>query len=249
MPNHSPQKSLGCVYLVGAGPGDPELLTLKAVRAIATADVILVDDLVEAEVLNHRKPEARVIHVGKRGGCASTPQTFIEHVMVTEAQAGAVVVRLKGGDPFIFGRGGEERDSLLKAGIPVHVINGVTSGIAAAGTLGVSLTHRDFSHGCIFVTGHQAGAKNGIDWPALAQTCIHQQMTLVVYMGLLRAEHIQQQLIAGGMSPSTPAAAVQSATCAGQKSMITTLGELTPQIKMQNIQSPAILIIGKVVQA
>ena len=146
--------SPGRVTLVGAGPGDPELLTLKAVRAIRAATVLLVDDLVNEAVLRYARKSARIVHVGKRGGCASTPQAFIEKLMAAEALKGERVVRLKGGDPFVFGRGGEEADHLRAHGLQVDVVNGITSGLAAATALGVPLTHRDHAHGVIFVTGH-----------------------------------------------------------------------------------------------
>ena len=146
--------SSGHVTLVGAGPGDPELLTLKALKAIQQATVLLVDDLVNDAIVAHANPTARVVHVGKRGGCKSTPQSFIERLMITAAQEGETVVRLKGGDPFIFGRGGEEVEHLEAAGIRVSVINGITAGLAAVTSLNVPLTHREHAHGVVFVTGH-----------------------------------------------------------------------------------------------
>lgn len=246
----------GRVLLVGAGPGDPELLTLKAAKAIATADVILVDDLVHPGVLAHKKITARVVYVGKRGGCTSTPQDFIERLMVAEAQAGHTVVRLKGGDPFLFGRGGEERQHLLAAGIAVEVINGITSGLAAPAALGIALTHRDVAHGCIFVTGHGAHdidnaalvsdpqkSPHCVDWAALAAT----GLTLVVYMGVTRAAAIQQALLKAGQPACLPVAVVQSASTEQQRTVITTLGELSQAIAQQGLRSPAILIIGEVV--
>ena len=144
----------GKVTLVGAGPGDPELLTLKALKAIQAATVLLVDDLVSPEVVAHAPPHARIIRVGKRGGCKSTPQAFIEKLMVMAAREGENVVRLKGGDPFIFGRGGEEVEHLRAAGVHVEVVNGITSGLAAVTSLGVPLTHREHAQGVIFLTGH-----------------------------------------------------------------------------------------------
>ncbi len=149
----------GKVTLVGAGPGDPDLLTLKALKAIRAATVLLVDDLVSPEVVAHAAPGARIVHVGKRGGCKSTPQAFIEKLMLMAAREGENVVRLKGGDPFIFGRGGEEMEHLRAAGVEVAIVNGITSGLAAATSLGVPLTHRDHAQGVIFLTGHaQKGA-------------------------------------------------------------------------------------------
>src|SRR6478609_8673345 len=160
--------NIGKVTLVGAGPGDPELLTLKALKAIQAATVLLVDDLVNPEVLAHASPDARVIHVGKRGGCKSTPQAFIERLMLMAAREGETVVRLKGGDPFIFGRGGEEVEHLRAAGIHVEVVNGITAGLAAVTSLGVPLTHREHAQGVVFATGHAHAGSQGADWRALA---------------------------------------------------------------------------------
>jgi uroporphyrin-III C-methyltransferase len=241
-------KPWGQVSLVGAGPGDPELLTLKAVRAIAQADVILVDDLVSEEVLAHKRASARVVYVGKRGGCVSTPQEFIEKLMIAEAKAGRQVVRLKGGDPFMFGRGGEERQHLIDAGLRVEVVNGVTSGIAAASSLGVPLTHRDFAHGCIFVTGHGAKGADGLSWAALGQVCSQQRLTLVIYMGVAHAEQIQADLIQGGLSPDTPVAIVQSASLAQQVHCLTCVGQLFQEVQARKIGSPAIFVVGEVAQ-
>jgi uroporphyrin-III C-methyltransferase len=241
-------KSTGKVWLVGAGPGDPELLTLKAVRAIAGADVLLVDDLVNPEILAHADPVARVIHVGKRGGCRSTSQEFIERLMVAEAQAGRQVVRLKGGDPFIFGRGGEERATLMAAGIDVEVINGISSGLAAPSAIGVPLTHRDWSSGAIFVTGHERQDKHGEartpDWGLLAQT----GLTLVIYMGVARCRQIQEALLAGGKAGSTPVAVIQTASGDGQAHLVTTLQELADDLAMSGLGSPSIIVVGDVVR-
>ncbi|MDP3170266.1 MAG: uroporphyrinogen-III C-methyltransferase, partial [Polaromonas sp.] len=165
--NH-PSSSNGHCTLVGAGPGDPELLTLKALKAIQAATVLLVDDLVSDEIVAYARPDARIVHVGKRGGCKSTPQEFIEKLMIMAAREGENVVRLKGGDPFIFGRGGEELEHLQAAGIAVTVINGITAGLAAVTSLGVPLTHRQHAHGVVFVTGHAKPGDEGTDWRALA---------------------------------------------------------------------------------
>src|SRR5688572_13544569 len=178
------------VTLVGAGPGDPELLTIKAVRAIRSATVLLVDDLVGEAVLRYARRSTRVVNVGKRGGCASTPQAFIQKMMAAEALKGERVVRLKGGDPFVFGRGGEETEYLRALGIEVEVVNGITSGLAAVTALGVPLTHREHAHGVIFVTGHpREQASHGdasLHWPTLAAAAA-QGLTLVVYMGVSQA--------------------------------------------------------------
>lgn len=241
-------ENTGKVTLVGAGPGDPELLTLKAVKAIAAADVILVDDLVNPAVLEHARPGARIVPVGKRGGCRSTSQEFIERLMASEAQAGLQVVRLKGGDPFIFGRGGEERAHLAALGIRVDVVNGISSGLAAPAAIGVPLTHRDWSSGAIFVTGHErgddAGSARTPDWALLAQT----GLTLVIYMGVARCRQIQAALLAGGKAASTPVAVIQSATGAGQTQLLTTLGDLAADLAVSGLGSPSIIVIGDVVR-
>jgi uroporphyrin-III C-methyltransferase len=239
-------ESTGKVWLVGAGPGDPELLTLKAVRAIAAADVLLVDDLVNPQVLAHASPKARIVQVGKRGGCRSTAQDFIERLMVSEAQAGRCVVRLKGGDPFVFGRGGEERAFLMAAGIEVEVVNGISSGLAAPSSIGVPLTHRDWSSGAIFVTGHERQDEHGRapNWALLAQT----GLTLVIYMGVARCRQIQAALLAGGKPGDTPVAVIQSATGDGQAHLLTTLGALANDLAISGLGSPSIIVVGDVVR-
>jgi uroporphyrin-III C-methyltransferase len=233
----------GRVMLVGAGPGDPELLTLKAARALGAAEVILIDDLVNRAVLEHATPQVRVIEVGKRGGCRSTPQAFIQRLMLQEAQAGRTVVRLKGGDPCLFGRGGEEAAFLRAHGIAVEVIPGITSGLAAATAAGFSVTHRDASPGVIFVTGHEKDdAHERIDWYALAAS----GLTLVIYMGVANCARIVERLRAGGLAAATPAAAIQHATLPHQRTACTTLGELPLALAREGIGSPAILVIGEV---
>lgn len=232
----------GQVWLVGAGPGDPELLTLKAARAIALADVILIDDLVDPRVLKHARADVRVIGVGKRGGCPSTPQAFIERLLLREAQAGHVVVRLKGGDPFLFGRGGEELAALRAAGIAVELVPGITSGMAASMAAGFSLTHREASPGVIFVTGHEKDSAGRVDWARLAAT----GLTLVVYMGVARAAAIEAGLIAGGLPVSTPVAAIHAATRPEQRVALGQLGGLAHRLAEHAIASPAILVIGAV---
>lgn len=233
----------GRVLLVGAGPGDPELMTLKAARAIAQADVILIDDLVNRAVLAHARDGVRVVAVGKRGGCASTSQDFIDRLMVSEAQAGHTVVRLKGGDPFLFGRGGEELARLRAAGIAVEVIPGITSGLAAPLAAGVSVTHRDQSPGVIFVTGHEKDESDArVDWGLLARS----GLTLVVYMGVANSARIRKRLLDGGLPPSTPFAAVQNATLPAQRTAGGALADMVEVLARQEIASPAILVIGEV---
>jgi uroporphyrin-III C-methyltransferase len=234
------------VTLVGAGPGDPELLTVKAVRAIRRATVLLVDDLVGEAVLRYARRSTRIVHVGKRGGCASTPQAFIEKLMAAEALKGERVVRLKGGDPFVFGRGGEEVEHLRALGIEVDVVNGITSGLAAVTALGVPLTHRDHAHGVIFVTGHAKGQDATIDWPTLAAAAA-QGLTLVIYMGVSQASHLQQGLLQG-LGSHTPVAVVQHASLPQQRQAVGLLGDLTGLIEREGLGSPAIIVVGDVIR-
>ena len=235
----------GQVFLVGAGPGDAELLTIKAAKTIGMADVLLVDDLVSDGVLQYARTEARIIHVGKRGGCQSTPQEFIERLMVLEAMQGRIVVRLKGGDPFIFGRGGEECEALRDAGIDCEVVNGITSGLAAPTALGIPLTHRDVCHGAILITGHAGvDAKTTPNWSALVAT----GLPLVIYMGVARGESIQEELINAGMTPSMPVAVIKDASREHQQSVITTLQAMAKDIRAARISSPAIIVVGETVR-
>lgn len=231
----------GKVYLIGAGPGDPELLTLKAVRALALADVALVDELVDRRVLEFA-PRARVIAVGKRGGCKSTPQAFIERLMVRLALRGKIVARIKGGDPFVFGRGAEEALTLARAGISCEVIPGVTAGFGVPAALGIPVTHRDFTHGVTFVTGHTQDG-GGPDWAALART----GTTLVVYMGMKRLAEIVAALRAAGMAAETPAAVIQHGTTQQQRHVIGTLATLAEATRDAGLGSPALIVIGRVV--
>ena len=231
----------GFVSLIGAGPGDPELLTLKAVKALARAEVVLCDDLVGEGVLAYANPAARVVRVGKRGGCKSTSQEFIQRLMVREARRGRIVARLKGGDPFVFGRGGEECEALRAAGIAFEVVNGITAGLAAATALGIPLTHRALCHGAILVTGHEREGER-TDWRALVAT----GLPLVIYMGVARCAALQQALLEAGMSPSTPAAAVSNATRPDERSIATRLDQLAPTLRREALASPAILVIGEV---
>lgn len=237
----------GTVTLVGAGPGDPELLTLKAVRAIGAATVLLVDDLVNDAVLEHANPRARIVHVGKRGGCKSTPQAFIDKLMLMAAREGEVVVRVKGGDPFIFGRGGEEVEHLRAEGIPVQVVNGITSGLAGLTALGVPLTHRDHAHGVVFITGHAKPGDAGTDWPALATTARDAKLTLVIYMGVSGAAQIEQGLLAG-LPADTPLAVIQHATLPQQRHAVSTLADLRGCIEREGLGSPAVIVVGDVLQ-
>ena len=229
---------MGKIFLIGAGPGDPELMTLKAARALGQADVILVDDLVSRGCLAHARSDAKVIEVGKRGGCKSTPQAFIERMLVLYARQGKVVARLKGGDPFVFGRGGEELQCLQELGIEVEVIPGVTAGIAVPAALGVPVTHRELARGVTFVTGH---TKDGSapDWRALASS----GTTLVIYMGLKNLPAILGALREAGLDPGTPACIIENGTLPNQRHAVTTLSMLSGD----GFSGPAIIVIGEVV--
>jgi uroporphyrin-III C-methyltransferase len=235
----------GSCTLVGAGPGDPELLTIKALKAIEAATVLLVDDLVSDAIVALAPPGCRVIHVGKRGGCKSTPQAFIEKLMLTETQGGEHVVRLKGGDPFIFGRGGEEVEHLRAAGIEPVVLNGITAGLAAVTSLNVPLTHREHAHGVVFVTGHAKPGDGGTDWRALAATARSAKLTLVIYMGVNGVARIQEELLSG-LPASTPVAVVQNASLPSQRQLATTLARLAQDIAQAGMASPAVIVVGEV---
>lgn len=234
------------VTLVGAGPGDPELLTVKAIRAIRRATVLLVDDLVGDDVLRYARKTARIVHVGKRGGCASTPQAFIERLMIAEARRGERVVRLKGGDPFVFGRGGEEAEHLRAAGIEVEVINGITAGLAAATALGVPWTHRAHAQGVMLVTGHARDGTAAPHWPTLGAAAA-QGLTLVIYMGVAQLDAIVRGLV-DALPARTPAALVQSASSAHERRLVATLGDIVGRAREVGIASPAVLIVGDVLQ-
>ncbi len=216
-------------------------------KAIASATLLLVDDLVNDAVLEHASHSARIVHVGKRGGCKSTPQAFIDKLMITAVQEGEHVVRLKGGDPFIFGRGGEEVEHLRAAGIDVTVVNGITSGLAGMSILGAPLTHREHAHGVVFVTGHAKPGDTGTDWAQLAATAWQAKLTLVIYMGVSSLEHISQGLLSG-LPAHTPVAVVQNASLPTQRQALTTLGDLVLTVQREGLQSPSIIVVGDVVQ-
>ena len=237
----------GSCTLVGAGPGDPELLTLKALKAIQSATVLLVDDLVSDAIVACASPTARIVYVGKRGGCKSTPQAFIEKLMLAAVHAGEAVVRLKGGDPFIFGRGGEEVEHLRSAGVAVTVVNGITAGLAGLTALGAPLTHRDHAHGVVFVTGHARPGDTGPDWRQLAATARDAKLTLVIYMGVSGAATIEQELLTG-LPAHTPVAIIQHASLPEQRHAVTTLGRLHATIVREGLVSPSVMVVGDVVR-
>jgi len=238
----------GKVWLIGAGPGDVELLTLKAVRALGAADVALIDELVNREVLSFLPEGARVIEVGKRGGCPSTPQAFIEKQMIRFARQGHTVARIKGGDPFVFGRGGEELQALQAAGIEVEIASGITAGIGVPAALGIPVTHRDFSRGVTLVTGHlrhpRGDGGDAPNWHALARC----GTTLVIYMGIANLAPIVAGLRDAGMAASTPLAVVQNGTLADQRSLVTRLGDAVAAVAQAKLGSPAIVVVGEVVR-
>jgi uroporphyrin-III C-methyltransferase/precorrin-2 dehydrogenase/sirohydrochlorin ferrochelatase len=236
----------GRVLLVGAGPGDPELLTMKAVRALKSADVVFYDRLVGDGVLDHARREAELISVGKAKGAHSVPQAEINALLIERAKAGQTVVRLKGGDPFIFGRGGEELDALRAEGIAIEIIPGVTAGIAAAASLQIPLTHRDVSHTVTFVSGHEAGGKepsfSDLDLAALASG----NNTLLVYMGVTTAAAIARKLLDSGFRPELPVIAVENASREDERRVGTTIEALAADPASLGLKSPAVLIFGEV---
>ncbi|USW98319.1 uroporphyrinogen-III C-methyltransferase [Pseudomonas proteolytica] len=231
------------VWLVGAGPGDPELLTLKAVRALHEADVVLIDDLVNPAVLEHC-PGARVITVGKRGGCRSTPQDFIHRLMLRYARQGKCVVRLKGGDPCIFGRGGEEATWLRDRGVSVELVNGITAGLAGATNCDIPLTLRGISRGVTLVTAHTQD-DSSLNWRALAEG----GTTLVIYMGVAKLSEIARQLLEGGMAADMPVAMIENASLPQQRECRSSLARMQDDAKAFALKSPAILVIGAVAAA
>ncbi|MBE8990908.1 uroporphyrinogen-III C-methyltransferase [Nostoc sp. LEGE 12450] len=236
---------LGKVYLVGAGPGDPGLITLKAKGLLECADVVIYDALVSPAILAMINPQAEQINAGKRRGKHSLFQEETTQLMIEKAQDHAIVVRLKGGDPFIFGRGGEEMEELVNAGISTEVVPGITSGIAAAAYAGIPLTHRLYSSSVTFVTGHEAAGKYRpkVDWNAIA----HGSETIVIYMGIHNLPYIVEQLSAAGLDVETPIALVRWGTRPEQEELIGTLKTIVEQVEQTGFGAPAIAVIGEVV--
>jgi uroporphyrin-III C-methyltransferase len=233
----------GRVALVGAGPGDAELITLKGARLLQTAEVVIYDNLVSQGILDLISPTAERIFVGKMAGNHTMPQDDICQLLVDKAQEGKFVVRLKGGDPFVFGRGGEEMDVLLEAGVPVDIVPGVTAALGAAASFGFPLTHRDHAQSCVFVTGHLKDHTVDLDWPALARP----GQTVVIYMGVTGLETISRELQAAGLSGDTPAALIYRATWPNEKAYRGTLATLPEVARAHKVKPPTLIVIGTVV--
>jgi len=240
----SPTDGRGKVYLIGAGPGDPELITLKGLRALRMADVILYDRLVSPELLHEARTDATLVYVGKGPGCHTMPQEKINATLVGFAKKGQSVARLKGGDPFVFGRGGEEAQVLVEAGIPFEIIPGVTSAIAVPAYAGIPVTHRDYASSVTIITGHEGKAASPeINWEALAAL----GGTLIVLMGVTSLPKFTLRLIAGGLNASTPAAVIQEGTTPQQRVVIGTIENIAERAAQAGLTSPALTVIGSVV--
>ncbi|MEL7511296.1 MAG: uroporphyrinogen-III C-methyltransferase [Cyanobacteria bacterium J06554_3] len=236
---------VGKVYLVGAGPGDPGLMTVKAKTLIECADVVIYDALVSEPILRWINEHAEKIHAGKRRGRHSMSQADITELLKQKAYEQAVIVRLKGGDPFVFGRGGEEMAGLMAEGIPVEVVPGITAGIAAPAYAGIPVTHRGYSSSVTFVTGHESAGKYRpeVNWGAIAQA----SETIVVYMGIHNLPNITTALTAAGLANETPVALIRWGTRPEQSELVGTLGSIVKQVEETGFTAPAIAIIGKVV--
>jgi uroporphyrin-III C-methyltransferase/precorrin-2 dehydrogenase/sirohydrochlorin ferrochelatase len=233
----------GRVYLVGAGPGDPELLTLRAVRLLQQAEVVVYDHLVSNAVLDFVPPDAERIYAGKRRNEHTMRQEQINALLIKLATDGKRVVRLKGGDPFIFGRGGEELQALAAHGVVFEVVPGITAASGASNYAGIPLTHRDHAQACLFVTGHLKDGSADLDWPSL----VRPNQTVVVYMGLSGLADICRQMVAHGAAPDLPIAVVQDATINSQKVVTGTLATMADRVAQQGLRSPCLIIIGSVV--
>ena len=238
-----PPTPVGRVYLVGAGPGDPELLTLRAVRLLQKAQVVVYDHLVSSAVLEFVSPTAQRIYAGKRRNEHTLRQEEINSLLISLANQGKQVVRLKGGDPFIFGRGGEELQALAAQGINFEVVPGVTAASGVASYAGIPLTHRDYAQSCIFVTGHLKDGTADLDWPSLVRL----NQTVVIYMGLGGLPEICRQMMAHGAAPNLPIAVVQDGSIASQKVVTGTLIDMPERVARAGLKSPCLTIIGNVV--
>jgi uroporphyrin-III C-methyltransferase len=238
------RSTMGRVFLVGAGPGDPDLLTLRAARLLAQADVVVHDHLVGPGVLDLIGRDAERIYAGKERANHSMGQPEINELLVRLAQAGRQVVRLKGGDPFIFGRGGEELQALAAAGVPFEVVPGITAACGVAAYAGIPLTHRDYAQSCLFVTGHLKDGSFDLDWPMLARA----RQTVVIYMSLTGLATICAQLIEHGLPADWPAAVVAQGSLASQRVVCATLATLAAEVEREGLRSPCLTIVGEVVR-
>ncbi len=241
--NPRPGPVPGTVYLVGAGPGDPELLTLRGARMVEGADVLVYDNLVSPAILDMASAGAERVYVGKKASDHTLPQNQINRLLIDLARAGKRVVRLKGGDPFVFGRGGEEMEELVEAGVPVEVVPGVTAAGGIAAYAGIPLTHRDHAQSVLFTTGFLKDGALELDWPTLARP----GQTLVIYMGISRLREICAQLVFHGLPADMPAAVIERGTTARQRIEAATLGTLAEAVERSGIRPPALTIVGGVV--
>lgn len=241
VPGTSPLSGKGIVYLVGAGPGDPELLTLRAARLLSEADVIVHDGLVSSDILAMAPETSRLISVAKQRSRHSMAQDAINTLLITEAQKGHKVVRLKGGDPFIFGRGGEEASDCIAAGVDIEVVPGISAALGCAAQAKIPLTHRDASSAVSFVAGQCKGLSDQ-NWSGLAG----KGRTLVIYMGVANAESIVEKLIADGASPDIPVAVLENGTRNNFRALQTLLTDLGDLVRRENVKSPALLVVGEV---
>ena len=233
----------GEVYLVGAGPGDPDLLTFRALRLLQQAEVIVYDRLVSEQILDLARRDADLVYVGKERDKHTLPQEDINRMLARIAKKGKRVLRLKGGDPFIFGRGGEEIETLMEEGVPFQVVPGITAASGAASYGGIPLTHRDYAQSVLFVTGHLKDGSMNLNWKALVQP----NQTVVVYMGLLGVKTLCAKLVEHGMQETTPIALIQQATTVNQKVLIGTLATMPDLVDSSDIKPPTLIVVGEVV--
>jgi uroporphyrin-III C-methyltransferase len=242
--NPRPPAQPGTVYLVGAGPGDPELLTQRAARLIGDVDAIVYDNLVSSDILDMARPDAERIYAGKQRGNHALPQDDLNLLLVKLAQKGKRVMRLKGGDPYTFGRGGEEVETLFAHGVPFEVVPGITAAAGVAAYAGIPLTHRDYAQACVFVTGHLKDGTMNLDWVGLARP----RQTVIIYMGLHGLPYLCEQLVKHGLPTDWPAAIVQQGTTANHRVVTGTLATLPQLAEAAHLKAPTLIIIGEVVK-